>query len=184
MPSHININYTYDASSILEVFNNAEKHTPPNLPNQLTANLGKAVYDNPLFAPFFDTFPFIPKNDFSIDLIQLTGNQRPHINPGNNGLLIFPLGVGLILNTYSYQTTTVDDTGRPVMDHSTMTPADYAEIESTLIESVLITTPVAIDGLTTFSFHLDDNNPVKLLILKIDKNCSWETAYNFCKTLL
>lgn len=185
MPSHININYTYDANSILEVFNNAEKYTTPRSPMQLMAKLGKAVYDDPLFAPFFDTFPFVPKNDLSIDLLQLTANQKPHINPGNNGLLIFPLDVGFILNTYSYQTPTVDDTGRPVMDPTTITPADYVEIETTLIESVLITTPVAIDGLTTFSIHLDEGTPSStFLVLKIDKNTSWSTAYNFCKTLL
>ncbi len=184
MPSHINVNYTYDASSILEVFNNAEKYSPPRVPTDIMARLSPAPYNDPMFAPFFDTFPFIPKNDLSIDLLQVTANHRPHINPGNNGLLVFPLDGGFILNTYSYQVTTFDSTGRPTMDFSTMTPADYAEIESTLIDSVVITTPVAIDGLTTFSFHLDDNNPVTLLILKIDKNCNWETAYNFCKTLL
>ena len=185
MPSHININHTYDASSILEVFNNAEKYSPPPMAGQANiATLGSEAYNDPLFAPFFDKFPFIPKNDLSIDLLQLTGNQRPHINPGNNGLLIFPLDVGFILNTYSYQTTTVDDAGRPTMNFGTMTVADFDAIETTLIESVMITTPVAIDGLTTFSMHLDGGTPPTLLVLKIDKTINWSTVYNYCKSML
>jgi hypothetical protein len=177
MPSHINFNLTLDIDEFLNVFNRSKKNVLNNF-DRIQANLPDDAHNIPMFKDLIDQFSFIPKNRSSIDLFQFVGNSRPHINAGNNGLLIFPLAGSFLLNFYSYVTPTTDEDGRPTMDQKNMSPEELAAIESTKIESITVSSPIAIDGLTTLSLHNNGSNAV-VLVLKIDKYTSWETVTEF-----
>lgn len=182
MLSNININFEYDKTELLDLFNNSEKEYITKF-SRTKAILDENVNELALFSKYFDTFPFIPRYDLSIELGQITGNSPPHVNPGNNGLLIFPVsGNPLILNTYSYITPFKDtNTGRPIMDVANMSPEELAAIETTIIETKEITQPIAIDGLTTFSLHTNSDPCPIILALKIPLIINWAIVYNFMK---
>jgi hypothetical protein len=182
VPSNITINFEYDKTELLELFNNSEKEyfTPFS---RSKAILGANASESDIFTRYFDAFPFIPKYDDSIELVQITGNSPPHINPGNNGLLIFPVsGNPLILNTYSYVTPFKDiNSGRPIMDLVNMSPEQVTEIESTLIETKEVNQPIAVNGLQTFSIHTNAEPCPIILVLKVPVVVNWSTVYNFMK---
>ena len=181
MPSNIILNIDYDKTELLDLFNNSERLVLNNF-NRVVAILGDNFSKLPIFTRYLDMFNFIPKSDLSIELLQITGNSKPHINPGNNGLLIFPVsGTPLILNTYSYTTPHKDENGRLEMDSRSMSSDEISAIESTLIESVPIEHPIAVDGLTTLSFHVTTEPYPIVLVLKINKMVDWADVYSFIK---
>jgi hypothetical protein len=176
MPSNITFSFDYDPSDFLKLFNDSEKSV---LTDSITqANLGENVTESPLLESFFYRFPFISKNNSSAELIQFVGSTRPHINPGNNGLLVFPIRGSLTLNTFSYVPPTKDENGRPTMDPKSLTEGEIAAIEATKVDSVTVSTPMAVDGLTTHSFSPAEVDPI-FLILKIDKTISWSHVEKF-----
>lgn len=174
MASHVTINQEYPKQELADLFAASTK-TEANNSSRLIADLGENAFDSELLAPLFRRFTFVPKNDNSVELCQFVDNTRPHINPGNTGLVIFPVSGSLTLNTYSYVTPTSDANGRPTMDFLNMSDVEIAEIEATKTESVVIDSPMAIDGLTTFSLHPTQPDTV-VLVLKIDMLRSWESV--------
>lgn len=180
--SHIDIKFDYQKQELLNLFNNSPKTQPTNS-SRIVADLGKNAIDSTLLAPFFNKFSFIPKNDLSYELIQLLEKTRPHINPGNAGLLIFPVNGLLTLNTYSYVTPTKDSNGRLTMDFLNMSDEEITEIEKTKIESVGIASPTAVDGLTTFSLEPTEPETI-ILVLKIDISSSWEQVVQKLQSVL
>lgn len=182
MPSNITINLDYDKTELLELFNNSEKLLLTSF-DRVKADLPEGACDLPIFAKYFEMFSqFVPKHDLSLELLQIAGNVRPHINPGNNGLIIFPIsGTPLTLNTYSYATPYKDKGGRPIMDAINMSPEEVSEIEATLIESIAVTQPILVDGLTTLSFRVSEEPHPLVLILKVSTLVNWFAVHNFVK---
>jgi hypothetical protein len=181
MASHININYEYSKQELADLFAGLSKTQATNS-TRLMADLGENSFDLESLSPFFTKFNFIPKNDLSVELAEFVNITKPHINPGNNGLLIFPVSGSMTLNTYSYMTTTVDDNGRPTMDFLNMSEEEIDVIEGTKTGSVVIDTPIAVDGLTTFSLEPTEVNTV-VLVMKIDKNQSWESVVEILESM-
>jgi hypothetical protein len=179
MPSYYKFDFDHDPNALLTLFNDFSKTTFNNF-NRIKADLPTGICESDLMKPFFDAFYFIPKYDLSIEILQLTGNTRPHINSGNNGLIIFPIQGTILLNNYSYVTPFTDENYRPVMDHLNMGEEEILAIESTKIESVVIDRPTLIDGLKTLSFHPNSSNPI-VLALKVNKIIEWYEVYNFTK---
>lgn len=170
MKSHISINFDYSKSTLLDMFNSVSKTA---FPRWNKANLPAGVNEFVEFESYFNAFTFLLKEDDTIEISELTANTKPHVNPGNNGLIVFPISGTLTLNTYSYVSKTLDQYGRRAIDTAAMTEEEQAQIESTLIESVDITSPMAIDGLTTFSLHPKDGSAT-VLFLKIPMNVQWD----------
>jgi hypothetical protein len=182
MLSTIPFNFDYDKIELLNLFNNADKQYLTKF-NRTSANLELGIAESELFSRYFNEFPFISKFDLNIEIIQITGNARPHINPGNNGFLILPIsGNPLIVGTYSYVTPyKFPNSDRPMMDVLNMSPETLANVESTFIESISVTQPTAVNGLRTFSFSVNDEPHPIVLLLKIPKTVDWSTVYNHLK---
>jgi hypothetical protein len=181
MSSHVNINYQYSAQDLLDAFNSATK-VPSNNSTRLIADLGEEAYSLELLAPFFEKFSFIPKNDNSLTLCQFVDKTRPHINPDNNGILVFPISGSLSLNKYSYVTNETDENGRPVMDFLNLTEEEIAAIEATKSETFVIDAPIAIDGLSTYSLEPTAPDTI-VFVLKIHRSTSWENAQEMLSSM-
>lgn len=181
MTSHMDITFDYDKQELLDLFNNSTKKQATNS-SRILADLGDNVIDSMTIAPFFDKFSFIPRTNLSYELVHLVDKTKPHVSPGNAGLLIFPVSGSLTLNTYSYVSPMKDSAGRPTMDFLNMSAEEIAEIEKTKIESVVIDSPMAIDGLTTFSLEPTEPNTI-VLILKIARRQSWDSVTSMLKTM-
>lgn len=179
MPAYYKFDFSYDPTAFLTLFNDSTKSSLSNF-NRILANLPSGICETDLMKPFFDAFNFIPKNDLSIEILQLTGNSKPHINPGNNGIILFPLQGSILLNHYSYITPYKDENRRPVMNQQNMSDAELLAIESTKIDTTVIDRPTLIDGLQTMSFHMNSPEPI-VLALKVNKIRDWFDVYNFTK---
>lgn len=182
MPANITFNFDYDKTELLNLFNNSEKQYLTKY-SRTSANLDMGIAESELFSRYFNEFPFISKFDLNIELLQITGNVRPHINPGNNGFLMFPVsGNPLIVNTYSYVTPYKHpNSDRPMIDAINMSEEGVAAIESTLVDSKAITQPIAINGLHTFSMRVSEEPYPIVLLLKIPMAVNWATVYNYLR---
>jgi hypothetical protein len=185
MPSNIVLNFAYDKNEILELFNNSEKSSLPNVVNsRIRAVLPSGIHESPIFSKYLTGLPFVARNDLSIDIFQIRKKMKPFVTTEVNGLLVFPIsGSSLILNTYSYVTPYTNENGRPIIDLN-ISDEEVAAIEETLVDSVLIDQPVAIDGLTTFTIEPSSEPFPVVMMLKIDQSWDWATVYNFCRKLL
>ena len=170
MVSYKNINFNYDAQALLDMFNQSNKIA---LPHRNQADLGKDSSSNPIFDIFFNHFNFIPRNDESMDLSEVTGNSNPHTTPNNNGLIILPVSGVLAFNFYSYVSPQQDAERRPILDPSVLVPEDITEIEGTLYHTQHITSPIMIDGLTSHSYGPVNGSAVAF-VLKIPKHITWK----------
>lgn len=181
MSYNIGFNFQYSKQQLLDLFNSSSK-VESNNSTRILANLGSEPYSIPEVSLFFQAFPMIPRHENSCDFAQFIDNTRPHINNGNNGLLVFPVSGSLTLNKYSYETPEVDSEGRPFMDFLNMSAEQIADIELTKTDSVVIDTPMAINGLTTHSLHPTEPNTI-VLILKIPKTESWESIVQLVQNM-
>lgn len=181
MPSYVKFNHDYDQQQLLNLFNESQKFASNNSVRNV-ANLGEDCQNSDILAPLFASFSFIPKNSNSCELSQFIKNGNPRTNPGNNGLLIFPVSGSLSLNIYDYVSDNTDSEGRPVLDPESMSESELAEIEQTKIETVQIDSPIAVDGLTTYSLSPSEPNTI-VLMLKIDIAKSWESTYTAIQSM-
>jgi hypothetical protein len=185
MPSNIIVNVDYDKTELLELFNTSEKSDLPDIVNsRIKVDFPTGIHTLPIFSKLIDTFHFVARHDQSIELFQIRRKTNPYVSSGFNGFVVLPIsGTPLILNTYSYVSPHTTVTGRPYLDLR-MPAEEAAAIEETLIDSVPINQPVAIDGLTTFSFEAVEEPFPIVLLLRIDQSWDWTTAYNFCRKML
>lgn len=181
MSSYINFNYDYSKQELLDLFNSSEKQ-PSDNSTRIMAVLGEQSYDLEAISPFFNKFSFIHKDDQSLALCQWMDKTKPHINARNNGVLIFPVSGSLKLNTYSYVTPNIDETGRPTIDFLNMTESEIEIIEATKIESVVVNSPIVINGLNTYSLEPNEPNTVTF-VLKINTANNWESVLEFLQTM-
>jgi hypothetical protein len=179
MTSKVNFSYDYSKQDLLNLFNNSTKTTSDNSV-RIIADLGDKPYELQEIAPFFEAFSFMIKDDKACELSKFLKNGNPRINSENNGLLIFPVNGSLTLNTYSYVTPSKDSTGRPVMNE--LYEAEIAAIETTKNNSVVISSPTAIDALTTYSLHPTESDTI-VFMLKINSQQSWESVVEFLNNM-
>jgi hypothetical protein len=174
MSSYIKFNHTYATQELLDLFNNSDKTLSSSSVRNI-ANLGKDCYNSQNLSPFFTAFPFIPKNDNSCELSQYLKEGTPRTNSGNNGLLIFPVSGSLSLSIYSYVSDNKDSAGRPILEPENISDSELTQIEQTKTETVEISSPIAVDGLSTYSLEPTEPNTV-VFIMKINKFQSWESV--------
>jgi hypothetical protein len=181
MSPYIKFNHSYDQQELLNLFNNSQKNESKNSVRNI-ANLGEDCQNSDILAPLFSTFSFIPKNSDSCELSQFIKKGNPRTNPGNNGLLIFPVSGSLSLNIYDYVSEIRDSDGRPLLEPDNLSERQLAEIEQTKTETVQIDSPIAVDGLTTYSLNPTEPNTV-VFILKIPTSTPWNSVVEVIQSM-
>jgi hypothetical protein len=154
--------FDYDANELLKLFDDSAK---------VISNLWLQVTDDITsdwnVLPFFSKFDFIRSHTGNMALASvLASTTHPYVNPGNNGLIFFPLTGSLECSFYSYQPPLVD--GRPHLPPRNSLGDIIRPLKSNV---VIIDKPTAINGLIPHSYEL--NGPFKCFVLKIPLNINW-----------
>lgn len=152
----------YDKSSLSELFSTSNKARIKSM-----YQVNDEIYNHPSIVALFEQCPFISHNRFNVELGIIDRYVPPYISPGNNGLVLFPISGTLKLNFYSYPGTR--ETLGPFIPKTTKL---LNEIESTLIEAVLIDRPTVFNGLVTHSYG-PVGDPALLAVLKIPLDMDW-----------
>ena len=171
MPNYIKFNFEYDKQPLLDTFNNvAKSNVGFKKANKAILDTGSAK--SSVFDSFFQKCPFVPRNDLSLTLIEFTGDSIPRTDIDSNGHVIFPLGGDVSLKNYEFKFSDPTSTWAYAIKRTdVLTQTMLNDIESTLIETVAIDGPTAIDGQTTHSFQTAG---AIVLILKIPLSVSWD----------
>lgn len=155
-------NFDYNTDELLKLFDDSTK---------AISNLWLEVTDDVTsdwnVLPFFGKFDCIRNHKGNMALASvLASTTNPYVNPGNNGLIFFPLVGSLECSFYSYQPPLVD--GRPHLP-----PRNELKnvIKPTKCNVVTIDKPTAINGLIPHSYEL--SGLFKCFILKIPLNINW-----------
>ncbi len=159
------LNCQYDKESLSNLFSSASKARIKSM-YQVTDE----IYNHPSIVALFEQCPFISHNHFNVELGIIDRYVPPYISPGNNGLVLFPISGTLKLNFYSYPGTR--ETLGPFIPKTTKL---LNEIESTLIETVLIDKPVAFNGLIPHSYG-PVGVQVLVAVLKIPLDVDWNNV--------
>jgi hypothetical protein len=165
MHKHFSFNYNPDV--FLNLFENNEVDSS----NQgFIKTLYKLNESSDLLA-FYKRFEFITLDRNSVELLEVVQTVNPHVNPRNNGLLVFPIKGVLEFSFYDY--TDIEENLYPgVISPNSML---NNKIESTLSYKISADSPVAINGRITHSYKpLTDT--ALILVLKIPKRVNWETV--------
>lgn len=163
MASYTKINFSYDKQSLLNLFTNSPKEVTPKITH---AEISDGFCDLPEFDVFFEKFKMIPRHNGYPALSEITATLPPHANPGNNGLIIFPVAGIVRLTTYEYDLHRQDSNGDSVIDNSVVNNNTLNEIETTLLETYDIVEPIVIDGKKTHTFSPVES-PAIIFVLKI-----------------
>lgn len=171
MPTHIKFNFDYTEQTLLDLYNNLEK---TQVGNRLKVELPAGVSNYEVFQPFFEQFPFIPKNDASLKISEILGESLPRILPSSTGMLVFPLNGPLTLKTYEFKfAEPTSKWAYAIKTTDVLTTTMVADIASTLMETVLIDGPIAINGQHTHSIHPNSTGTI-ILVLQIPISVSWD----------
>lgn len=175
MTSHLNVNLDYDKEALLAMFNAAEKTV---LPRYTKAELDPEVVSSGIIRSYLDHFPYIPHNIASIDLVIRTRDERPHITPANNGYIIFPVSGSVLLKTYSYNfADPTNNSVYAIKSTDELTPSMLLDIEATLVDTIKVDSPIAVDGNTVHAVVSEDGTQGSIaLYLKIPLGVTWEEA--------
>jgi hypothetical protein len=141
------------------------------------ATLTSGISSTSDFAQYFKDFDLVNQHDDAMELCEFFGATNPHTNPYNNGLIIFPVSGTLTLNTYSYLPPAYNPKtmNRASFDFKNMSEQDKVIVTSSLVDSVDITSPMVIDGLTTYSLQPKSGTTSAIvLVLKIPMIHTWE----------
>jgi hypothetical protein len=130
----------------------------------------------------FDKFNMEP-NVRNCSLSKVTRPVAPHTNPGNNGLIIFPISGQLEVSFYSYDAPIVN--GVTLLspypkDRVQMSPEETAKLNSSKFETFVIDEPIAINGRRIFSYKPAGGTQPLIFLLKIPFSMNWESI----KTIL
>ena len=156
----------YDRQELLKLFSESNK-AHVNLLYKVTDD----IINHPAVVKLFKLYPEIHHNIHNFELGAFQIQSRPYVSPGNNGIIVFPLGGACVFNFYSYGSG----------DREKMSPlreqvrGETTAIRNTLTESVTVENDVvALNGLMTH-----DYNPVGdgliCAILKIPLNVTWDS---------
>lgn len=169
MPNYIKFNFDYNKQTLLDIFNNSEKTT---LPRRNRATLPSGIAASTEFQSFFERFPFVPKYDDSLDIVELPSDGLPKIYPSINGHLLFPISGDVSLKTYEFKFADASSTwAYAIKVDDILTTPMINDIERTLLETVVIDSPIAINSQNTHSFQ---TTGCIFLLIKIPPSISWD----------
>lgn len=175
MITYFKYNFDYSKQALLDFFDNLEKIQSPTGKQRLKAVLPEGISNYEIFQPFFEQFPFVQKHDDSLDFSEIILDTLPQILPGANGVIIFPISGTVSLKTYKFKFSDPTSTWTyAIKPRDVLTTTMINDIESTLIETVLIDSPIVVNGQSTHSYQIDGTP--KILSLKIPLSVSWDTV--------
>jgi hypothetical protein len=159
--------FDYDPNLFIEIFksNGKENSMSPFLKTLYPINEDDSI------KPFYENFNFVPTDRRSLELMEILVPVGPYISPRNNGLIFFPVSGVLEFNFYSYTSNTFVN-GRPILPPRSANN-NYKNIEHTLVETIQVTGPVAINGLVTHKYTPLEF-PTLVFVLKIPMHIPWE----------
>lgn len=172
MSTHFKFNFDYNKQALLDIFDNLEKNLSPT-GKRLRAVLPAGISNYEILQPFFEQFPFVQKHDDSLDFSETISNTLPQVLAGATGIIVFPLNGIISLKTYQFKFSDPRSTwSYAIKTTDVLTTTMINDIESTLIETVLIDGPIAVNGQSTHSYQIDGTS--KILALKIPLSVSWD----------
>jgi hypothetical protein len=126
--------------------------------------------------PFLRKFDFIKSHKASLALASVLSPSNPYVNPGNNGLIFFPLKGSMECSFYSFQPPIVD--GRP---HLPPGNSLKNEIKPLKTDVITLDRPTAINGLIPHSYEL--TGPFTFFVLKIPSDVKWDDVVDHIDNL-
>lgn len=177
----IDINIDYDTDALASMYNNASglSRTGPFAAVDADLTLFETVSD------LFDKFNLpLNKNNCSLTTI-----QRPvpiHTNPGNNGLIIFPLSGELQVEFYSAEAPVINGLTMltPYLkDRPPMSKEDIAVILNSKFVSKVVKTPIAINGRKIYSYYPTNGTVPLVFLLKIPFGIDWSQIQDLTEKL-
>lgn len=121
----------------------------------------------------------IDLNAKNCSLARVTRQVLPHTNPGNNGLVIFPIDGMLEMSFYSYNPPIVN--GMTMLSPYPKDRVHLSSIEATKLlkskfETFTIDNPIAVNGRRIFSYRPVKGTQPLIFLLKIPFNMSWDSV--------
>lgn len=131
-----------------------------------------------LISKLFDAVPAIPKKAHATALCEITKPVYAHCNPKNNGTVFFPITGSLEVSFFSYNPP-LDETGRPTFspmpdERPQLSDEEKEVMENSIIETVTLDRPMAINGLKLHSYQPTSLEPPLVFVLKIPMEVSWQ----------
>jgi hypothetical protein len=169
MTTHVKFNFEYDKQSLLELFNSSEKIS---VGTRLRAVLPSGASNYEIFQPFFAQFPFVPKHDLSLALVESTANSIPRSLESATGHIILPISGNSSLKIYEFKFSDPTSTwAYAIKSTDVLTTTMLNDIESTLKETVEIDSPIAVHGQTVTSGQTTGSIS---LVLNIPLSVQWD----------
>lgn len=157
-------NFNYDADELLKLFDSSKK-----VINNVWIQVADDITTDWNILPFFRKFYFIKSHQACMSLGSVLKPSSPYVNPGNNGLIFFPLKGSLGCSFYSYQPPIVN--GRPHLPPGNKLDNEIKPLKS---EVITIDGPTAINGLIPHSYEL--TGPFMFFVLKIPPDVDWNVV--------
>lgn len=136
-------------------------------------------------AELFDKF-CLPLNNNNCSLSKIIKPVAIHTNPGNNGLIVFPLTGELEVKFYSASPPIVN--GLPMLtphlkDRPHMSLDEINTINNSKIATKIITKPIAINGRKIYSYRPIGNSFPLVFLLKIPFGVEWAQLQTIIENL-
>lgn len=170
----INFNENYDRDFFEAVYENSRVETYGSF-KSVTEDSNIVFYEevNSLFDKFC-----IDLNVKNCSLSRIFRQVVPHTNPGNNGLIIFPINGELEVSFYSYDPPIVN--GMTMLspfpnDRVKLSPVETSKLLRSKFETFVVDSPLAINGRRIFSYRPIKGTQPLVFMLKIPFNMSWES---------
>ena len=123
----------------------------------------------------FDKFS-IEVNNRNCSLAKIVRHVVPHTNPGNNGLIMFPVEGKLEISFYSYEPPIIN--GMTLLspypkDRVILSAVQAANLMKSKFETFIVDKPIAINRRKIFSYRPVNNSQQLLFLLKIPFSINW-----------
>lgn len=167
----ININVEYDIDALSAMYDTPMlSRTGPFVSVNEDITVSEAVSE------LFDKFN-LPLNNSNCSLTTIHKSVEIHTNPGNNGLIIFPVLGELQVEFYSAAPPIVNGLtmlSPNLKDRPRMTAEEVAEIKNSKIASIIVNSPIAINGRRIYSYAPANATIPLVFVLKIPFDVDWK----------
>lgn len=167
----IKINVEYDIDALSAMYNTTMlSKTGPFVSVNEDITVSEAVSD------LFEKFN-LPMNNNHCSLTSINRSVGIHTNPGNNGLIIFPLSGDLQVEFYSASAPIINGLtmlSPYLKDRPPITVEDTNAILDSKFASVVVDTPIAVNGRRIYSYTPINGTTPLVFLLKIPFGVDWQ----------
>jgi hypothetical protein len=177
----IDINFDYDKDALESMFRNSSdiSRTGPFTFVDSDITVLETVSN------IFDKFNF-PLFNHHCTLTTIRRAVPIHTNPGNNGLIVFPVSGELNVEFYSAPAPVVNGLtllSPYLKDRPPMTAQEIDEIQNSKFASKVVKNPIAINGRKIYSYYPALGTMPLVFILKIPFEMDWTQIQNLTENL-